>query len=47
MHNQPNINPATGLPVVPDNTLGADVGGNPYGFVNPWCCSNQVWGWEC
>lgn len=28
-----HINPATGLPMV-DDTCGADVGGNPYGFSN-------------
>lgn len=47
MHNQPNINPATGLPMVSEGVSGIDVGGNTYGFQNPWSCSGQQWDWEC
>lgn len=36
------INPATGLPMTDDCYGGVDVGGNSYGYSNPWSSS----GWE-
>lgn len=32
----PVTNPATGLPMTNDDFGGVDVGGNPYGYGNPW-----------
>lgn len=47
MHNQANINPATGLLMASDSVCGLDVGGNPYEYHNPWSFSNQPINWEC
>lgn len=47
MNHQSNINPASGLPMLPESTYGTDVAGNPYGFTNPWSCATPQWDWEC
>lgn len=47
MQNKSKINPTTGLPMVSGDICGVDVGGAPYGFVNPWFSSAQQWDFGC
>lgn len=37
------INPSTGLPMTDDSYGGVDVGGNPYGYSNPWSSPDSAW----